>query len=1049
MPHLDLTLFGAFQAQLDNQPLTAFHSVKVQGLLAYLAVEGARPHARESLTALFWPEDAPQSAQQSLRQALYALRRILGDADNQTGEPFLLVTRQAVQVNPAASVALDVAAFLQQVQQGKPEQAAALYTAELLTGLTTDSAPFEEWLRATRQYLHNLALNALNQLTQQQLDHGDYLQAVTYARRQLTLEPWREEAHRQVMTALALSGERSVALAQYESCLRVLAEELGVDPAEETIGLYEQIRSGQLRGQTARANPFPASPGVRAEPPAIRHNLPPQPTPFIGRKTDLEQIATRLDDLTCRLLTIVGPGGMGKTRLAIAAAQSILERELPVDNRKSKIANPKFEDGIFFVALAGVASPDLLVSTIASALDFTFYGSGDPKSQLLDYLKPRSLLLVLDNCEHLLAGIELVADLLVAAPKLKVLATSREPLNLREEWLHVLGGMSFPRTGGNGAMVEQYSAVQLFVQCARRMKPAFDLAAEGNAVVKICQLVDGMPLGIELAATWLKFYGCPQIIQEMQRSLDFLATTLRNLPARHRSMRAVFEHSWNLLSVSEQQVLQRLSIFRGGFDRAAAQWVAGATLSLLVALAEKSLIQVAPSERYQIHELLRQFAEEKLLTQPEEVSAVQKRHSAYYLNFLQEQEIPLKGRTQGTALTIIEGEIENIRIAWRWALTHENIETLADAADALYVFYYVHAWFKEGKRTFEQAAVALAMSKPAGQRGILWAKLLTYQALMEGWFDWAIGGAATYHQVEQQCRQIVDILQLLGAAEECSCALRALGEYYRCMGQFDKMREYNQQALDCAQAKGDRWEIGQTLYMSGFGYYWAGEYETAIACLQRGVNLGETGGDAATLSDTLNVLSRAYRALGDYKNAQQAAQSAFAIRTTVGDRYGMAWSQQVLGDLFWRIGDYEMAQRYSQASVDLFAELGLIRLQAVALNNLGNIACSRNQIAQAKSYFQQAIAHYAKSHLAWTDFCVAETMVGLAMVCLQEGQFLSGVKLLTHVLQNREAWHETKEQAKRLLATLPAELVEQAEITVDVQDLMGLVMVVMTEARFC
>lgn len=676
MPHLALTCLGAIQVHLDGTALTNFHSVKVQGLLAYLALEATRPPpTRETLMALFWTDDAPQSAQRSLRQALYALRRTLGDSDNATHEPFLLVTRQTIQFNPRSQVTLDVTTFLQQVQQGHLAQAAALYRADLLTGMTTDCAPFEEWLRGTREYLHNLALNALDQLTQQRLAASDYAGAVPYARRQLTLEPWREEAHRQAMTALALSGDRSAALAQYETCRRILTAELGVETDEETTQLYEQIRAGKLRGQraapplTAHSLEITSEPNVGEETvvrptmsQAVRHNLPSQPTPFIGRQADLAQIITRLNDQGCRLLTIVGPGGMGKTRLALQTAQTILDVGFTLaDSEAGSTAYPKFADGVFFVALAGVASPDLLVSTIAATLDFTPYGNGTPQSQLLGHLRPKTILLVLDNFEHLLDGVDVITSLLAAALGVKVLTTSREALNLYEEWLHPLSGMSFPgdedeaRRESN-AQLSDYTAVQLFVQRAQRMKPSFDLTSEGAAVVRICHLVGGMPLGIEMATSWLKHFPCEQIAKEIERNLDFLATTLRNVPSHHRSIRAVFEHSWHLLSVAEQQTLQQLAVFRGGFQLAAAQQVAGANFPLLVSLAEKSLVQPTPSGRYQIHELLRQFAEEKLQALLQEWSAVQERHAHYYLLFLQQHQAGLEGRQSAETVTIIEEE---------------------------------------------------------------------------------------------------------------------------------------------------------------------------------------------------------------------------------------------------------------------------------------------------------------------------------------------------------------------------------------------------------
>ncbi len=354
MPHLALSCFSPFQAALDGERLTRFHSAKAQALLAYLALEADQPHPREKVATLLWPLDSEVSARGSLRQTLYELRKLLGDRDD-LDSPFLLVTRQTVQFNRESHHTLDVTEFLSAIRDGKLEQAAALYRGELLAGLSCESEPFEEWLRQSRARFHNLAVDVCFKLTDQVLKQGILSQARTYAQRQLALEPWREEAHRQLMTALALSGERSAALAQYETCRRVLADELGVDPDAETTALYEQIKAGKLRGQ--RSDPLPAAPRLGEEPPThlasqqpVRHNLPPQPTPFIGRQTDLAQIAARLADPACRLLTIVGPGGMGKTRLAIQAAQAITDDGLQIgDSQATQRDNSQFLDGVFFV----------------------------------------------------------------------------------------------------------------------------------------------------------------------------------------------------------------------------------------------------------------------------------------------------------------------------------------------------------------------------------------------------------------------------------------------------------------------------------------------------------------------------------------------------------------------------------------------------------------------------------------------------------------------------------------------------------------------------
>jgi len=1070
MPHLTLTLLGAFQARLDNQPLTTFHSAKVQGLLAYLAVEGTLPHARESLMALFWPDDAPQSAQQSLRQALYALRRTLGDADNQTGEPFLLVTRQTVQFNPAAAYTLDVATFLQQAQQGNPEQAANLYTAELLTGLTTDSAPFEEWLRTTRQYLHNLALNTLHQLTQQRLDHSDYRQAALYARRQLTLEPWREEAHRQVMTALALSEERSAALVQYEICRRVLADELGVEPAAETTTLYTQIRVGKLNGPMTIQPPVHGGLGGKEPPQATtpatpRHNLPPQPTPFIGRQTDLEQIAARLQDPTCRLLTIVGPGGMGKTRLAIQAAQAILDSDkTPQNNPKSKIVrlsahaevqNPKFEDGVFFVALAGVGSPDLLISAIAAALDFTFYGSGDPKTQLLDYLRTKSLLLLLDNCEHLLDGIELVSDLLATAPKLNVLATSREPLNLREEWLHPLAGLRFP---GDGRAVdatetdqlEQFTAIQLFIQCARRMKPSFDLTAEDDAVAQICRLVDGMPLAIELAATWLKFYSCAQIAEKVVRNLDLLTTKLRNVSPRHRSMKAVFEHSWALLSDQEQQTLQRLSVFRGGFDRTAAEQVADTTFPLLVALAEKSLIQVAPNERCQMHELLRQFAEEKLCTTPNVAEATRDCHCMYYLAFLEAQENSLKGQEQRAAVTAIEIENENIHSAWQWAIAKQNIDSMEQALESLYLFYLFKCRYEEGEMTFQQAATAVTMMQPSGRQGVLWAKLLARQGSMTSWSIMRSGNGAAAQKSAVLYQQSLAILQQLDVREESGFALAGLCAYFRDLGDISQALTVGHQALAIFTEQNDLWGIRFMLNELGFIYCGAGRYQEALQYYQQGLVLCEQRGDLMYRADTLNGIGTAQKGLGNYAAAKRAAQAALAVRTEAQDQHGIAWSLRLLSEIALQMNDYVAAQGYAQESLVLYQKMGLTQISNLALNNLGMIACARGDYRQAGIYFQKALTFYLETNTLYAFFAVAETLIGTAIVLGQAGKISIAIEVLNQVLVHPAAWQATKDRAAQMraeLERLTVEAADAAQAHANTQDLAALVTRLLTEAQ--
>ena len=529
MPRLSISLLGSYQVTLDDRPATDFVTDKTRALLAYLAVENDRPHRRESLAGLLWPDQPDQDARRNFRQALFNLRQALSDDDSQ---PLLCIDRNDVRFNPDAELHVDVDTFTRllehcdqhhhrRVDNCRPcllrlEQLLKLYRGEFLAGFSLDdSTLFEEWLLLKREWLHGRAVDALTTLADYHERRGEFDQARRYAQQQVHFEPWREEAHRQLMRLLALAGQRSAALAQYQTCTRALQIELGVAPSSETIKLADQIKQGSLPGP-------------------IAPSLPIAPTPLVGREIDRAELADRLASPEGRLITLVGPGGIGKTRLALHIAHDQLGL---------------FADGVHWAALGSISTADLIVPTIASAVGLTLYGKESPQTQLFNYLREKHLLLVLDNVEHLpdLAGF--VAELLHRAPHLSLLITSRERLALQEEWMYEVEGLAYPRAITDAA--EQYDAPLLFTQCARRTSRKFALAATDQvALVKICQLVEGMPLALEMAAAWTTTRSCEEIAQAIAASLDLLATTLRNVPERQRSVRATFEHSWEQLNRS-------------------------------------------------------------------------------------------------------------------------------------------------------------------------------------------------------------------------------------------------------------------------------------------------------------------------------------------------------------------------------------------------------------------------------------------------------------------------------------------------------------------
>jgi len=711
MPRFTLTLFGPPHLDRDGEAVH-LRSRKCLALLIYLAVTG-RTHRHDSLVSLLWPESDPARAHNSL---LYTLS-LLGKALSGT---WLVVDRETIGLDGSQREAVDVVRFRDLLAQclthghGANEacpqclpllkKAARLCQGGFMAGFTLPDTPgFDEWQALEEEALQRELMGALKRLAEGCAVQGDVEGAIAHAQRWVGSVPVEESAHRALMRLYAASGQHAASLRQYEACVQVLREELAVSPDAETVALYQAVIGRTLSAVQAS---IPAPVTVPSTP---RHNLPPQPTPFVGREEELEQIAQSLADPACRLLTVVGPGGMGKSHLAIQAAETCLSA---------------FSDGVWFVSLASLDSADLLSSAIMETLDVARHGSTDPTAQLLNYLRERNLLLVLDAFEDLLEATRLVTEMLRAASGLKVLVTSRERLNVREEWLYPLQGMGVPeeeatiqaRGGGDAteqaiAVLEGYSAVELFVQCARQVQPGLSLASAGPAsVARICQLVGGMPLAIELAAPWMRVMGCEEIAEQIEGGLDLLTTALRDVPERHRSMRAVFDHSWQLLSYEERSVLRKLSVFRGGFHRRAAEAVAGASLLTLSGLVDRSWVRRTPTGRHEIHELVRQYCVEMLDADPseeEQGDEVRGRHSRYFGAFLQEREGRLHVAGQVEALAEILAEMDNVWAAWRWAVRRGDIGTIGRSVESFVIAGQMRGWYHEALQALEGAAVTL------------------------------------------------------------------------------------------------------------------------------------------------------------------------------------------------------------------------------------------------------------------------------------------------------------------------------------------------------
>ena len=988
MADLQIACLGELQVTLAGALLTLFQTDKNRALLLYLALE-ARAHPRAELAQFLWPGYSDESARSSLRQALYQLRQTLADpADT----PWFLLTRQTVQINPDAPIGVDALTFRHLIATcarhahrdlttctpclARLRQAVALYRGDFLAGFTVaDSAPFEEWRRILQEQLHVQMLDALTQLAAAAEVAGDDGQALDAARWLLTLEPWLEAAHRQVMRLLVRHGQRAEALAQYQRCRQVLAEELGAAPDAETSALYEQIRSGQFGGVRrqddkvtrdkvtsrleAGARPVTQSPPhpVAPSPP---HNLPGALTPLVGRAQALAEITGHLQRPGIRLLTLVGPGGMGKTRLAIEVGRDRLAT---------------FADGVFFVPLAPITTPDALAPAIANALGIALQGS-DPRTALLQTLRSKQLLLILDNFEQLLvagsAAVDLVVELLDVALGVQLIVTSRERLKLRNEQAYSVQALDFAVTDSL-AEATASAAVRLFVQSVQRVQADFQLtAANLGTVLRICQLVQGMPLGLELAAANAGSAPLTAIADAIAQSAEFLAVEWRDLPERQRSMRAVFAWSWQLLSTAEQHILRQNAVFRGGFTYAAAQAITGATLPLLARLTDKSLLQwqaTATGEgRYLMHELLRQFADEELDGAGQR-AVVEEQHGRYYLAYLASRGLRLGRREPKEASTEIQAELDNIRQAWQWATKQGRVAELDQATYAWWQFCQFQGLEAEGRQSFavaiagvrHQATSTTADAEHAALGQRLLAKLLAIHA------DYLFAQGRN-EEMAAQAREAIRLGAASGGVEGETYGTFVLGRVVQEFEQYQAAGDLWRQTLQLIRTYQPSHADSELLYeLNWMAYVWLrgdalrfGNYVSGRAYMVQALQLAQALGKRRCELHSLSALARTDFYQGDFAAAESGFTAALALARALGYRPVEMGAQGGLGDLLRLRGDYTTACSLLEQAVATAADLALPYDESILLASLIRLYCQLGNQATATQRYEhlvQLLAH--------------------------------------------------------------------------------------------
>ncbi len=961
---LTLTLFGPFEARYNDTIIPEFTVEKIIALFAYLALEPGKAHRRETLAALLWPDYPNETALRNLRQSVYRLRQILETYNPALPDALFTQTRQTLTLHPDALI-LDTAQFTAGSQQPPTPatltQLATLYRGELLTGLSLpDAYAFDEWLNIQREIFHQQAIESLSRLLALSENQPDTVLAL--APRLLALEPWHEETHRQIMRAHLRNGNRSLALAQFQDLKTLLARELGVEPAPATLALSHQIL-------TAAPTDEPAVESISAP----LQNFPAAHTPFIGREPDLETLTRLLHDPTCRVLTLTGPGGMGKTRLGIETARRLSTRP----NR--------FPDGMVFIPLAQIEHGGLLASTLAQTLRIPLQGRADPRLDLLASLKSRRLLLVLDNYEHLLQpsndtspspAISLLVEMLNEAPGVAFLVTSRETLTLQAESVFPVEALPFPRdpVPEDSARAEvanteaplAFPAAQLFIQTARRHRPSFNPPAFTQDILTICRLTNGLPLALEMAAAWMRVYDCTEIVQQLTQSLDFLTNPYRDAPPRQRSIRAVFAASWEQLTAEQRRTLAALSVFRGGFTVQAALAVAQTSVLDLAALVEKSFLHRAGEARYEIHELLRQFAAENLQN-PDIIHA---RHAAFYLSHLATQTPGLNGPTPQETLATLRRDLDNLRQSWQWAVSRAEVKLIAQGMDGLTQLTMLNGTNLEGETALAQALTALTTATPDH---------LAVRSLLSSYLAWIRIGLGKNQVAAENIQAALALSEQAQDATSRAYALSIDGWLAQTQGRFSDAESALREAITLFEQTNNPLQRSLALIRLGSIDWRRGDFENALAYYLQSLALEQSLNNKRGLTRAYGGIGLAYFNLGKFDDALAYLGQALQLDRELGNQPGVSRHLGNMGTTYMQQGNYPEALACFHEARTMAQKAQNKNVLAIWLGNIALILLAQQEYPEALLYFDNAIQMQKETG---DRFNLCETLLGKAEVFL-------------------------------------------------------------------
>ena len=900
---LSIHLLGSFRVHNRGKSLDTLNTARLQFLLAYLVLHRQAPISRQRLAFLFWPDSSEAQARTNLRNLLHKLRAALPGI-----EDYLHLDQHTLHWQNSSQFRLDVDEFLSlagdvtSVQHLK--EAVRIYAGDLMPDC------YDDWIQPLRENLRQTFVSTLEKLHLLLAEKGSPREALKYAQLLLRHEPTREETYRHLMHLYAQCGDRAGVARTYQTCVTVLERELGLEPGPTTDKAYQEFSA-----QAAHWSLSPSETESLSQEPVL-HNLPALLTSFIGRGQELEQVRDLLSRQ--RLLTLSGPGGIGKTRLALAAAGEILSQ---------------YRDGIFLVDLAPIDHPGMVTTAIADALHASDETRAAGLDGLIDLLRDQYLLLVLDNCEHLTEEVGSISQaLLQACPGVRILATSRGVLNIYGETVWPVPALPTPARIEHTGLIDPANqvptlraneSVQLFIERATSTLPTFRPSPSTLlTIAEICRHLEGMPLAIEMAAARVKTLTLEQIAGRLDNVLELLKDSSTATLPRRRTMEAVLDWSYSMLSASERELFVRLSVFSGHFSLQAAEKICqgkdipeATILDLLASLVDKSLVEnllALPEARFRLHEIARQYARRKLEGQ-EYLRYWQYRHLEHFVQLAEQAEPKLREADQLEWLNRLDLEQENLRAALHLALEEDGLlddgraSLGARLAGALWVYWFIRGHFSEGRRMAEQA---LALLDRTGDPDPALGKVLypaASFALFQG--DFARGKALS--------------LRSLAVTRERGDAFGEVVSYHHfamianAQGDWSKAGRYYRRGLKIANRVEDPWLIGVMLNGLGDVAFNSHDHDNAFKFYQEKLAIGRQTGDRFQILYSLINLAEMALQHGDLQQAAMLTEEELAVSKVLGERRGISSALQHLGRIALRQRDYERAGELLKQSLQV------------------------------------------------------------------------------------------------------------------------------------